>query len=179
MGLKGRIDWELAGVVGFVLVVLAVMGAWTMAGTTYTAPDHISSRPTNYLNRYAAPVEGLIVVDVVTDDVNDVSVAIDPQLCGYLERVTYHTDGNAPAWKLTIRDADGFAIFADAECNGVTDPCSLAVSHSDAGSTEFRGVPFWGGLTVAIADANQDRALYAGDGNNVTVRMYIREAWRR
>jgi hypothetical protein len=161
-------------------MLLLVAGAAAWAATTYVAPPPSSSRSGDWApNRYAVPVEGLLRIAIVTDDLNDVSIALDSDLAGYLERVVYSMDGNAPSWDLTITDADGFAIWADTDANGVTDPCSLAASLSDPGGTEFAGVPFAGGLTLAIADANQNRAHYSGDRNNVTIVLYIREAWRR
>jgi hypothetical protein len=116
---------------------------------------------------------------VTTADINDVTIALDEDLAGYLKRVVFSHDGNDTDYTVTVTDASGATLFSKADANALADPYSYAVSHSDTGSTEFVGVPFAGGLSVQIADANQARAFYTGDGNNVTVRLYIRESWRR
>ncbi len=154
------------------LLLAAVAAAWA-ATTTYTAPPPAGSRRDWATNRYASEEQGFLVVDVTTSDINDVTLALDTALAGYLQRVVYSHDGNDSSYKLYIKDAAGIAIYSDTDANAVNDPCSAVCSYGTG------GVPFLGGLSIQIADANQARVHYAGDGNNVTVRLYIREAWRR
>lgn len=157
--------------IGLIVGLVVIAAAAAIAATTYTVPP--STRTDWSTSRYTPPSEGLLVVDVVTPDVNDVDYLVDPNLGGYLQRIVYHHDGNAPAWTLCVRDAAGLALYTDADANAVTDPCGVICNYAGG------GIPFLGGLTVQVADANQNRAHHAGDGNNVSVRLYIREAWRR
>jgi len=150
----------------FLLAVLALVGV-ALAAITYVGPAPYSSRTDWMTNRYTTPVEGLLAVDVVTPDVNDSSTSLDANLCGYLQRVVFAGDGNDGAWSLTLSDAAGATVFARTDCNMVNDPCSYVCDYGPG------GIPFAGGLTVAVADAND------GDGNDIAIRLYVREAWRR
>ncbi len=120
-------------------------------------------------DRYANAFEGLIYWDHTTEDVNDVTLSLDPLLTGYLERVVAAHDGNAPAWAISVTDSSG-AVLAARTIDADADPCSVVCCPP---------VPFAGGLTVAIADANQNRPWVTGDGNDVRIRLYLREVWRR
>ncbi len=153
-------------------LLAAAVAAW--AATTYTAPPPASSHAGSWSpNRYAFEYQGLLVVDVQTPDINDVTTALDGNLAGLLQRVVYQHDGNDPSWKLYIKDVNGITLYSDLDVNAVNDPCSAVCNYATG------GVPFLGGLSVQVADANQGRAHYPGDGNNIKVRLYIREAWRR
>jgi hypothetical protein len=156
------------------LVALAVLTAALVAASSYTAPLPSSSRRVVGWppNRYAVPIEGLMIVDVNTT-VADQTLALDPDLCGYLERVVIDHNGNDLSWSLRVKDAHGVQLFAKNALNAAADPNSYAVSHTDPGGTRFAGVPFFGGLSIRIANAN-DRA-----GDAIAIRLYIREAWRR
>lgn len=147
----------------FILCLLLAAGA----AATFVAPPPASVRTDWTTNRYALPAEGLLVWDYTTADVNDTSISVDPNLSGYLQRVIFSADGNDGTWSLTVSDAAGIALFSRTDCNMVNDPCSYVCDYA------LGGLPFSGGLSVAIADAND------GDGNNISLRFYLREAWRR
>ncbi len=155
---------------GWIAVGLLLAACLAMA-TTYTAPVPRSSRTDWMTNRYASPVEGLIVVDWTSADINDVSEALETQLSGYLQRIVWDHDGNDGEWSISVADAAGVTIFSDDDANAVNDPCSYVC--------DAPGIAFHGGLTLSIADANNGRAWADGDGTEVTVRLYIREAWRQ
>jgi hypothetical protein len=145
-----------------------------MATVTYSPAPHYSahSEPMGSI-RYTTPVEGFVVVDVATSGVTDQTIELDDLMAGYLERVVYSHNGNDASWSLTIADHEGVTLYSDATSNAGADPCSYVVTCSDLDGNVFGGPPFADGLSVSIADAD------GGTGDAVSVRLYIREAWRR
>jgi hypothetical protein len=161
-------DWKgIRWIFAFTAVMVALVLSLAWAATTYMAPPPTSARSGAATNRYALPEAGLIVVKVVTVGVADQTIALDPDLAGYLQRIVYSADGTDASWKLTITDASGFAVFSDLAISAVTDPCSVIANYGT------RGIPFAGGLSVTIADADD------GGGTAATIWLYIEEAWRR
>ena len=158
-----------------IILIIAVLlvAACAFCIATATSTSYPSS------GRYYNPYTGIVVLDLVTTDINDTTFTVTDPPYGYIDRIVITHDGNDPAYEVSITDASSYDIFDVDDVNAVNDPCSYAVSMSDYGSTEFAGVPYYGGLTITVADANQARAFVAGDGNDVTVRLYLREQWRR
>jgi hypothetical protein len=149
----------------FPLAFACLFFAGVLVAATYTAPPPAGAHRDWATNRWAEPVEGLEIVDLVTPDVNDVTLATETDLAGYLQRVVYSHDGDDTAYGIAITDGLGAEVWARTDCNALADPCSYVAAYG--------GVPFADGLRVAVTDAND------GDGNNVTVRLYLRHAWRR
>lgn len=167
--------------IGLLLLVFLAAAAAVWATATYTAPPPAGSRSAGSTNRYAAPVEGLAWIDIVTDDINDVTIELDPDLAGYLERVSWSHDGNDTSWSLSILDDQGNTLWSTVDANALGDPnTAIAALADEAGTSLYGGIPIGGGaLSLVVADANQARAHYSGDGNAITVRLYLREVWRR
>ncbi len=155
----------------YITLGVGILGLATgaiLAATTYTAPPPASSRSGTWApNRYATPVDGLLVIDVATTTVADQTIALDSDLAGYLQRIVYSHDGDDSSWKLYVKDAAGVSIYSDVACDATADPASAIPNYGTG------GVPFAGGLSVQIADADD------GTGSVISVRLYIREAWRR
>ena len=162
------------GVVGAIALLVALASIIEAAVTTYSPAPHASSHSTEVGSiRYSTPVEGFLVVDITTSGVTDQTIALDDQLAGYVERVVYSHNGNDASWSLTIIDHEGVTLYANAAANASADPYSHVVTCDDVEGNPYGGAPFAGGLSVAIADADD------GTGDAVSVRLYIREAWRR
>lgn len=163
--------WKAVLVVALLLGIAMV--SW--AATTYTAPTSYGERSDRVSHRYATPVQGLMVVEATTTTQSDQTVAIDTNLSGYLDRVTITHDGNDAAWSLSITDTDAVTLFTKADLNAADDPCSFIVSFPSADGTYYGGVPFVGGLTLTIADANTTGVAATA----IHVKLYVREQWRR
>jgi hypothetical protein len=167
-----KCDWLPNAAV--LLMLIAVLACIVYADAIYLPAPHYSSHAdTGSPVRYSTPVEGFLVVDVTTSGVGDQTIDLDDQLAGYIERIVYSHNGNDASWSLTITDHEGVTLYADAAANAGADPVSRVVVIDDADGNGFGGPPFAGGLSIAIADADD------GTGDAVTVRLYIREAWRR
>lgn len=156
------------------LIVISVLACIVCADAVYWPAPHYSAHDdTGSPIRYSTPVEGFLVVDVTTEGVADQTIALDGELAGYLERIVYSHNGNDASWSLTITDHEAVTLYVDAAANAGADPVSRVVVIDDADGNGFGGPPFAGGLSVTIADADD------GTGDAVSVRLYIREAWRR
>lgn len=163
--------WWIRNLVPAAVLAGAVLA---MAAVTYSPAPHSSAHrePMGSI-RYAYPAEGFLVVDVETDGVTDQTIELDELMAGYIERIVYSHDGNDAAWSLTLADHEGVTLYSDAASNAASDPCSYVVTCEDAAGNVFGGPPFAGGLSISIADAD------GGTGTAVSVRLYVREAWRR
>ena len=154
---------------------VAFLSLEILAATTYTIPTPSGERSDRVTNRYATPIQGMLVVESTTTTQDDQTLTLDSNLSGYLDRVVITHDGNDAAWTLSIKDTDSVTLFTKADLNASNDPCSYIVSYPSADGTYYGGVPFSGGLTLTIADANT-----SGTTNTaIHIKLYVREAWRR
>lgn len=112
-------------------------------------------------------VDDMYIVSITTDGVTDQSASVAGGVSGTLQRVVFSGDGNDEAYDVSITDVDGATVFSSTGNSMVTDPYSYV---SDYGTG---GVPFYGGLTVSLANADD------GDGNNVDIRLYIKRPGSR
>lgn len=158
----------------FLVGVILAPAAFLIGATSYTPAAHYSAHSvTSGPGRFTTPVEGFLVIDVATTTVADQTITLDSQLSGYLERIVYAHNGNDASWSLTVTDESGVALYANAAASAAADPYSVIVTEEDSVGNVYGGVPFSGALSIAIADAD------GGTGDSITVRLYVREAWRR
>jgi len=89
-----------------------------------------------------------------------------------IDRIVVDCNGTDTSFKLYLYDCgstyNDFALWTKADCSTAAMPVSEAISMSDLGSTEFRGVPVNGNLKITLADG--DDATLA----NLEVFVYYR-----
>jgi hypothetical protein len=114
-----------------------------------------------------------MVADIRTADPNDQTLTLDPNLAGYLDRVVIDHTGTDAAWSLTVTDTDGVTLWSKDDCDANT--ASYILTFPTLEGSYIAGIPFAGGVTMAIADAN----LAGEDVNSIHIKLYLRETWRR
>lgn len=146
----------------WLIAVAVTLLAAVLLGNTFTTPTPVLQRSDSYAQRYFRQSQRLVAWDHTTSGAADVEISVDDQTSGYLERVVFSSTGDDEEWSLTITDATGASLFACTDACMTNDPCSYVCTSP---------VPFIGGLTVAVADAD------TGDNDeDITLRLYLREA---
>jgi hypothetical protein len=146
-----------------------------IGAVTYSPPTPLGSRTNWQTVRYSTPVQGLMTAVVDTTTQSNQTITLDPNLSGYLDRITITHDGNDVAWSCTVRDTDSVTLWSKADLKATNDHCSYNVSFPDSSGNAIPGVPFIGGLSVVIANADTTGATATA----IHVKLYIWESWRR
>lgn len=152
----------------WILPFLCIAFAAFVAGvTTYVTPGTKTPQ-----NRFYDPHSGVTAVDLAITSANQ-TVSLDSTMAGYLTRIVYWADGTDSAYTITVTDTSSCTLFTKADCTAVGDPYTYVTTILDTSGNSYGGIPFIGGLSVTLADAND------GDTTAVNIRLYVSEQWRR
>ncbi len=88
-------------------------------------------------------------------------------LQGYYDSISIATTGTDTSFKVYVLDEAGATVFSKVDCTTASTPYRYALSESDTGGTEHRGVSTTGACQIQLADASALTTL--------TVTLYYRE----
>ncbi len=144
-----------------ILFVLSVVLAYSATVNYQPGTSGTSTLNSEVRYFYVSETDG-DVNDFTTDEFN-IGNAI-------LDRIVVDANGT-DAYKLYLYDCSttyhNVTLWSKTDCNAAT-PVSEALVLSDAGSTEFRGIPVVGNLKITLADGDDETM------NRIEVFVYYR-----